>query len=154
LVLRDIDILKKIRNVEVGLTINTLNQNLQKIIEPGASSPQQRLAALKKLNQAGIETYGFISPVLPEITDLESLVKQIKPHVNYFYIETLNTYPACWRSLEKCLKNKKPDLLDKYKKIFLIPENKKDYISTVKKQAGQLKKKYNIPINTVIHGQN
>jgi len=68
LVLRDIDILKKI-DVVVSMTITTLDKELSRIIEPYAPSPSSRLEALRRLSENGIPTSLRIDPIIPYLTD-------------------------------------------------------------------------------------
>jgi DNA repair photolyase len=63
LILRDLPILKGM-NGEVAITITNLDENIAKIIEPGAPSPARRLNALKELTAAGIDTYALVGPIL------------------------------------------------------------------------------------------
>jgi DNA repair photolyase len=65
LILRDLDILQKFESVEAGFTITTDDEAVAKQFEPGASPIMQRIAALKKIRSAGIETFAFIGPILP-----------------------------------------------------------------------------------------
>lgn len=53
--------------------ITTLDPKVQKILEPGASSPQERIKTLDRFHQAGIRTSTFIAPILPYFTDLKTL---------------------------------------------------------------------------------
>lgn len=72
LILRDLDLLKKINKqakVRVSMTLTTYNEDLCKIIEPNASTTKERIEVLKKLHEEGIETYAWISPILPFIND-------------------------------------------------------------------------------------
>jgi DNA repair photolyase len=72
LVLRDIDLLKQLKSrVDVGFTITTFNQEAQMIFEPRASLVNERIQAVKQLNEAGVETWVFIAPMLPYVTELE-----------------------------------------------------------------------------------
>ncbi len=59
---RDIDLFNKFKNIQVGISIITLDDKFAKIIERGASRPQERLNAVKKLYENKIRTYVFISP--------------------------------------------------------------------------------------------
>ena len=63
LILRDIDLLKKISNVEVCLSINTLDESFKNDMDK-ASSIQDRLETLKELHENGIRTILFMSPML------------------------------------------------------------------------------------------
>ncbi len=88
LVLRDIDIISKLKDAEVGLTITTDNDRVRKIFEPNAPPIPVRIEALKKLHKKGIKTYVFIGPVLPMNPD--SLAEQIKPYANSILIDRMN----------------------------------------------------------------
>ena len=63
LIFRDIDLLKKIKNITVGISLNTLNDNLRRQIEPCAGSIKSRIEILKKLKGENIPVYLFISPI-------------------------------------------------------------------------------------------
>ena len=71
LVLRDIDILKKISRVSaaVSLTITTADDGLSKRVEPGAPPSSARFRAMRLLSEAGIETRVALMPTLPFIED-------------------------------------------------------------------------------------
>ena len=72
LVLRDLDILKPIRErVDVGFTITTFNEEARRIFEPHASSVNERLDAAKLLVDSGVATWVFIAPMLPYVTELQ-----------------------------------------------------------------------------------
>lgn len=71
-VLRDLDILKRIHaktKCVVQMTLTTADEELCKILEPNVSTTQERIAALRKLNQAGIPTVVWLGPFLPFIND-------------------------------------------------------------------------------------
>ena len=88
LVLRDIDIISKLKDAEVGLTITTDNEKVRKIFEPYAPPVNHRIEALKKLHKAGISTYVFIGPLLP--MDPDSLAEQIAPYADRVLIDRMN----------------------------------------------------------------
>jgi DNA repair photolyase len=72
LVTRDIDLLgpmaeKKL--VQVFVSITQLDNDLTRILEPRASSPDNRLRAIEQLCAAGIPTSVLIAPVIPFIND-------------------------------------------------------------------------------------
>jgi len=101
LVLRDIDLLKKFRAVEVGFTLTTDNERIRKIFEPNASSIKTRIEALKRLANEGIRTYVFIGPLLP--MNPEILAKQIVREVSYVLIDKMN-YSYKTKRVYKALK--------------------------------------------------
>lgn len=91
MVLRDIDILKEFKAVSVGLTVNCFPEKVRKILEPHTTSTGKRIEALEKLNKAGIRTFCFISPVIPELTKVRKVLARTEEIVNYYLIEVLNT---------------------------------------------------------------
>jgi len=72
LVLRDIDLLTRIKNrVDVGFTITTFSEGAQQIFEPHASPVMDRIEAARRLNEAGVDTWVFIAPMLPYVTEID-----------------------------------------------------------------------------------
>ncbi len=74
LVTRDIDVLSEMAKhqcASVCLSITTLDNNLRKVMEPRTSPPQSRLAAIRKLAEAGIPVSVNVAPIIPGLTDHE-----------------------------------------------------------------------------------
>jgi DNA repair photolyase len=74
LVTRDIDILRELaahQAVTVYLSINSLDRELARKLEPRASLPKQRLAAVEALAKAGIPVGVLVAPVIPALNDYE-----------------------------------------------------------------------------------
>ncbi|MEW6294738.1 MAG: spore photoproduct lyase family protein [Candidatus Diapherotrites archaeon] len=92
LVLRDIDLLKKLDSIEVGLTITGLDEINQRKFEPLTSPHSERIKALRKLHEAGIKNYAFIGPILPNFTDLKKVFSDLKGIVDYAFVDKLNLY--------------------------------------------------------------
>ncbi len=73
-VVEDIDYLAQLANKQltgVAISVTSLDAKLARILEPRASSPMTRLAAVRKLSEAGIYVHVNIAPVIPAITDNE-----------------------------------------------------------------------------------
>lgn len=94
LVTRDVDVLKRFPSVEVGLTLNTFEGREKRLIEPLTPTLKARLSALKLLHEEGIETYAFVSPIIPGITDVEGLVRESRDFVGSYFFEVLNLKAA------------------------------------------------------------
>lgn len=74
LVTRDIDLfreLAEVRAISVALSVTTLNAELQRVLEPRASTSVERLRAVEQLSAAGIPTGVMVAPILPGLTDFE-----------------------------------------------------------------------------------
>ncbi len=74
MVARDIDILApmaKEKLVNVTLSVTTLDRRLARAMEPRASTPTRRLAAIEALSAQGIPTSVNASPMIPALNDHE-----------------------------------------------------------------------------------
>ena len=73
-VTRDIDLLAPMAAkglAAVMLSVTTLDSRIAMTLEPRAAHPEKRLAAIRKLSDAGIPVFVSLSPVVPQITDHE-----------------------------------------------------------------------------------
>jgi DNA repair photolyase len=74
LVTRDADLLGELARHQaavVNVSITTLNPELQRVMEPRASTPARRLDAVRTLAAAGIPVRVLVAPVVPGLTDHE-----------------------------------------------------------------------------------
>jgi DNA repair photolyase len=93
LVLRDMDILKKGKDFEVGLSITTADDGIRKLFEPNAPPIKERIRALDELHRAGIRTYAMIAPILP---GAEGLAEILAGKVDYVRLDRMNYHYADW----------------------------------------------------------
>lgn len=93
LVLRDMDILKKAVNMEVGFSITTADDSIRELFEPHAPSITDRLRALEELHNSGIRTYAMIAPLLP---GAEALAECLEGKVDYILVDRMNYHYADW----------------------------------------------------------
>ena len=91
LVLRDIEILEKFKDIEVGFSITTADEKIRQIFEPGASPIKERIRALDVLHSRGIPTFVMIAPILPRVG---GLIEQLPGNVGHILIDRLNYYYA------------------------------------------------------------
>lgn len=147
LVTRDIDLFKKLKNVTVGLTITSTDDKIGRLFEKLAPPQSERLKALKKLNQAGIQTYAFVGPILPHFTadkqSLDRLFSAIgKTGTKNVFVEHINLTPLRMKRLLSELKGKleKP-IIDKFYKSQTA-----DYKKELDEIINKLIKKYNLNI--------
>lgn len=91
LVLRDIDILIRAKNLEVGFTVTTADENIRRIFEPYAPSINKRIEALGMLYSKGVRTFAMIAPMLP---GAEGLVDLLKGKIDYAILDRLNYHYA------------------------------------------------------------
>jgi DNA repair photolyase len=94
LVTRDIDLFKLFDRIEVGLTINGFTGREKALFEPLTPVHEARIDALKVLKEAGLRTYVFVSPIIPEITDVPAIVEDTRDFADYYFFEVLNLRAA------------------------------------------------------------
>jgi DNA repair photolyase len=74
LVTRDLDLLRELaahQAVHVNISVNSLSSDLARELEPRASSPKQRLAAVTALAKVGVPVGVLVAPVIPALNDHE-----------------------------------------------------------------------------------
>lgn len=123
LILRDIDLLKKIKDVTVCMSVNTLDESFKDDMDK-ASSIKDRLDALKELHENRIYTVLFMSPIFPYITKWKEIIEISKDYVDEFWFENLNLRGSYKYSILNYIKEKYNDLFCKYIDIY---ENKNNY---------------------------
>jgi hypothetical protein len=68
----------------VGLSVGTLDDDWARVVEINTAPPTKRLRALRRLQDAGVPTFGMLCPVFPaalEGDELERLVDALQPNV-------------------------------------------------------------------------
>ncbi len=74
LVTRDLDLLRELaahKAAQVNLSINSLDSDLARKLEPRAATPRQRLAAVEALSKAGVPVGVLVAPIIPALNDHE-----------------------------------------------------------------------------------
>ncbi|MDI6736938.1 MAG: DUF5131 family protein [Nanoarchaeota archaeon] len=145
LVKRDFGLIKE-SNAELGMSVNTLNDKTARIIEPMASPPSERIKTLKEAKEEGIHVYGFISPVLPGITNLEEIFGALQ-FCEYVWVELLNMRKACLERLMPVIRKEFPDAVKSFDFAINHPE---EYYNNVKKEVEMLSRKYNLRVQDIV----
>ncbi|GAA4320918.1 PA0069 family radical SAM protein [Flaviaesturariibacter amylovorans] len=73
-ILRDKELLSEMgqrRIASVLMTINTLNEDLRRVMEPRTTTAAQRLRVLEVLSKAGVQTGIMMGPLIPGLNDHE-----------------------------------------------------------------------------------
>ncbi|MGQ4833691.1 MAG: SPL family radical SAM protein [Candidatus Asgardarchaeia archaeon] len=143
LVIRDVDVIKEMQNIEVGFSIAHFDEKVREIFEPNAPSIEKRISALKILAKENIKTYLFVAPILPFITDSRikdflKLAEEAK--VSYIFFDKLNIKAGNWRTLKTALDKFDEKLRFEYEKILFT---KSQYFENLKSEIQNLCKQYN-----------
>lgn len=169
LILRDLDLLEEIdknailpndlsnklnRGAIVTFSISTLDENLAKMLEPGAPSPQHRLETMKKCKEKGFFTGIAFIPVLPFLSDsekdIDEMIKTAKDYgVDYVFVGALTLFgnkpTDCKTLYYKFLEKHFPTLIPKYKSLFRVFfQPPKEYQKELEERTKRLCEKYGV----------
>src|SRR5829696_3506106 len=145
LVLRDLDLLKQIREVtEVSacLSVPTLDEKAWRATEPHTPNPRARLEAVAELNRNGIPTGILIAPLMPGINDAPEQVARIvelatEADATYIGGNTLFLRGSVREIFFGWLREHRPDLIPRYERLYsrgaYVPEAER---RTIERSAG------------------
>lgn len=120
-ILRDIDILSKMKTCCVTISIPTLNESVTNLFEKHVPPPSHRLHIVQTLSKSGIRVGVAVIPILPYIVEggLEELVKAAKGHhahhIIYKHLELKGDQKT--RYLE-VIKTYFPHLMKQYEQLY------------------------------------
>ena len=123
LILRDIDLLKQMKNLIVCMSINTLNEKFRSDMD-NASTIKERIDTLKELHNNGIYTVLFMSPIFPYITEWKEIIDQTKDYVDEYWFENLNLRGNYKKEILDYIRTNYSDLYSDYIDIYLKKNNK------------------------------
>jgi DNA repair photolyase len=126
LVVRDLDVLTAAAqhtDVRVDLSIGTLDEDVWRRTEPGTPHPRQRIAAVRKLNAAGIPSGVLIAPVLPGLSDRPDQVAAVveacqEAGADWIAASYLHLRGPLREHFLQWLEAERPDLVASYSEIY------------------------------------
>ncbi|MCL2865863.1 MAG: radical SAM protein [Lachnospiraceae bacterium] len=118
LILRDLDLLKKMNHLQVSMSINTLDDGFRSDMD-NASSIRERLETLKILHENGIKTILFLSPIFPYITDFREILEYSQKFIDVYWFENLNLRGGYKKVILDYIKMKYPQFYEGYIQIYL-----------------------------------
>jgi len=148
LVLRDMHLIKKFDEIEVGFTVTSLDDATRRAFEPGASTIQARLEALKKFSDEGVQTYVFLGPMLPYLSEegLEELLNILADRVNRLIVDRLNIKCGNMPDIKKVLDKSYPDLAPMFEAAI---EPDSNYYRDLKLKISRLCRERSIPVDII-----
>ena len=99
LILRDLHLIKTFPRARVSWSLNTLDESFRLDMDR-AVSVERRLTAMKAFYEAGIHTICFISPIFPEITNVQALIERVQGQCNLIAIYRKN-HLDYWYALDR-----------------------------------------------------
>jgi DNA repair photolyase len=124
LIIRDIDLLKKFKNLKAVISLASMGRGTINNFEKNSVSSDKRLEAIKRMAENDIYTVVFISPILPYLTNWKEIIKKTEKWADEYWFENLNLYQSIKKDIFKIIKNKYPEILEKFKDVY---EKDSDY---------------------------
>lgn len=122
LILRDMELLKRFKNLKVSMSINTLDEDFRKDMDR-ASTIAERMAALKELHKQGIYTVLFMSPIFPYITDFKKIIEASYDFIDEYWFENLNLRGSYKKIIMDYINEKYPECKTGYQSIYTNKQN-------------------------------
>jgi DNA repair photolyase len=149
LILRDIGLLKEMNITSINISVNTLNREIWRNVEPATPFPMKRLETVQKLVDEGIRAGIFVAPILPFLTDrtteLETLFSASKQHKVQFVVPSvLRLAPDVKSWYFKVIELHYPHLIRKYREMYGGVYPSKVYSDALKKRLHTLMAKYEL----------
>lgn len=141
LILRDLDLLKQMKDLTVSMSINTLDESFRKDMD-NASSIRDRLDTLKELHSNGIRTVLFMSPIFPYITDFKEIIEESKEYIDEYWFENLNLRGRYKTTILSYIQEKYPNLVEQYEKIYV--KGNKEYWQELSRDIQEYCEKNNV----------
>jgi len=122
LVLRDMDVLRG-RDVRIGVTITTADEEMARLWEPRSSSVSARLHVLREAKSAGLKTAIMFGPLLPRLSDTDEGLEKLfglaaELDVDAIWTDALNPRPLVWPSVRVLLRRRWPELVEPYQRML------------------------------------
>jgi DNA repair photolyase len=150
LVLRDLDLLLRMRDVQVGFTLTTIDEATRCSFEITSSPVPARLTALRELAHAGVRTWAFCGPLLPFLSDsLEQMSRLFEAvaetGASSVVVDSMKLRGPIWPRVEAVLRRHHPELIGPYRRIARC---RRVYHDTLMVQARKLATKWGLLCST------
>lgn len=124
LVTRDIDLFRRMPDASLGVSVAFRDEPVRRRFEARAPATSRRVAALRELHEAGLDTYALICPVMPYLTPVRELIEDLRPYVATIWVYALamsSEDDPNWRNVQAILREHFPDLEARYREIAFDP---------------------------------
>ncbi|HKD95307.1 MAG TPA: radical SAM protein [Gaiellaceae bacterium] len=126
LIVRDVDVLvEAARRADVSVTFSvpTLDHEIWSRTEPGTAPPRQRLRALSRLVEAGIDARVGMAPILPGLSDRPELLADVVREARAagatgIWANLLYLRPGTREHFLAALERDWPELLPRYERLY------------------------------------
>ena len=126
MIIRDVDVLTEASrraDVHVTFSVPTLDEAIWRTTEPGTAPPRQRLRALTRLVDAGIDAGVGMAPILPGLSDRPELLRDVvmaarDAGATSIWTNVLYLRPGTREHFLENLARDWPELLPRYQRLY------------------------------------
>jgi DNA repair photolyase len=126
MIIRDVDVLTEAArraDVHVTFSVPTLDEGIWRATEPGTAHPRQRLRALSRLVDAGIDAGIGMAPILPGLSDRPELLRDVvkaarEAGATSIWTNVLYLRPGTREHFLENLARDWPELLPRYQRLY------------------------------------
>ena len=126
LIVRDVDVLAEAARrarVSVTFSVPTLDDEIWRRTEPGTAPPRQRLRALARLVEAGVDAGVGMAPILPGLSDRPDLLADVVREARAagatgIWANLLYLRPGTREHFLAALQRDWPELLPEYERLY------------------------------------
>ena len=126
LIVRDVDVLARAARrarVSVTFSVPTLDEEIWRRTEPGTAPPRQRLRALARLVEAGVDAGVGMAPILPGLSDRPELLAEVVREARAagatgIWANLLYLRPGTREHFLAALERDWPELLPEYERLY------------------------------------
>ncbi len=109
--------------VAVSISLATVDESLQQVLEPGTPTPRARLELVRAVRDAGLDCGVLVAPVLPWLTDgtehLDALLRALADAgATHVTVLALHLRGAVKAVMGDWLREHRPELLPRYRRLF------------------------------------
>lgn len=150
MIMRDVDLLQELSRrarCRVHISIPSVDEDAWQKLEPGVAHPSQRLRAVRRLVDAGIDAGVLMAPIVPGITShpgkLERTIKAIADAgARSVGVMVMHLEGGTRDHFLRFLAREYPQLSDRYGTLYASKYASRDYVGRVQETAGMLKARY------------
>ncbi len=152
MIVRDIDVLQAgaVRaGVHVSFSVPTLDVEVWRRTEPGTAPPRQRLRALRRLVDAGIDAGVGMAPILPGISDAPAQLAEVvraarEAGATGLWCNILYLRPGTREHFLEGLARHWPALLPRYEQLYRTPYPDRREFEPIKTRVAALRAEHAI----------
>lgn len=153
LIVRDIDVLQQAAaraSVQVTFSVPTLDDDVWRTTEPGTAHPRQRLRAVRRLVEAGLQVGVGMAPILPGLSDRPEQLAEVvratrEAGATGVWVNLLYLRPGTREHFLEQLARDWPEQLESYERLYAGRAYlRREQIEPVRAQVARLRRRFEI----------